>query len=59
MTAKHTDPKPGKKIVDPDQQPAPRDEEHISGPMSKEAVHATESKNPHPQGKTRHGGRDG
>lgn len=58
MTAKHTDPKPGRKD-DADQKPASPDEEHIKGPMSKEAVHATESKNPHPQGKTRHGGRDG
>ncbi|MEO7363102.1 MAG: hypothetical protein ABI120_22405 [Gemmatimonadaceae bacterium] len=57
MTEKHADTKPPKP-VDPEQKPAPRDEAHVDGPMSKEAVHATESKVPHPQGKQRHGGRD-
>ena len=33
--------------------------EQVEGPKSKEAMHATESKAPHPQGKTRHGGRNG
>ena len=32
--------------------------EHIPGPLSDDAIHKTESKDKHPQGKTRHGGRD-
>ncbi|MEO7997483.1 MAG: hypothetical protein ABI852_08565 [Gemmatimonadaceae bacterium] len=58
MTEKHPDAKPAK-AIDPKQTPAPRDEAHVDGPNSKDSIHATESKNPHPQGKTRHGGRDG
>ncbi|MEP6781376.1 MAG: hypothetical protein ABJC26_15870 [Gemmatimonadaceae bacterium] len=60
MSEKKTDSKPGKDL-DESRKPAQHEDHNksIDGPMSKNTVHKTESTEPHPQGKTRHGGRNG
>ena len=58
MTDKPHDSKSAKAASAPRKTESPA--EHIAdvdGPMSDDAVHKTESKEKHPQGKTRHGGR--
>ncbi|MEP6832989.1 MAG: hypothetical protein ABJB74_06320 [Gemmatimonas sp.] len=58
MTDKPHDSKASKAASAPRKTESPG--EHIAnvdGPLSNDAIHKTESKDKHPQGKTRHGGR--
>lgn len=60
MTDKPHDSKSNKAASAPRKIESPA--EHIAnqgGPLTDDAIHKTESKDKHPQGKTRHGGRDG
>ena len=57
-TKKHADSKSGK-ASDTSPTPEAPPEQFVEGPMSDDAVHATESTVDHPLGKARHGGRAG
>ncbi|MEP6763132.1 MAG: hypothetical protein ABJB66_02415 [Gemmatimonadaceae bacterium] len=58
MTDKKPDSKPVKNM-DETRKPAIHEDQNkeLAGPMSNDAVHKTESKDHHPMGKTKHGGR--
>lgn len=58
MTDKPHDSKSTKAASAPRKTESPAEQiEEVDGPLSKDAMHKTESKEKHPQGKTRHGGR--